>query len=59
MSNIINILSSANENSLVLLDELGSGTDPSEGAALAVAIIKKLMEKMILFGVRFTVFWGD
>ena len=45
MSNIINILSSANENSLVLLDELGSGTDPSEGAALAVAIIKKLMEK--------------
>lgn len=41
---VIEILRSANERSLILLDELGSGTDPIEGAALAVAIIKKLMQ---------------
>ncbi len=41
---VIEILETADERSLVLLDELGSGTDPVEGAALAVAIIKRLME---------------
>lgn len=41
---VIEILSIADERSLVLLDELGSGTDPVEGAALAVSIIRRLME---------------
>lgn len=40
---VIDILESSDEHSLILLDELGSGTDPVEGAALAVAIIKRLM----------------
>lgn len=40
---VIEILDIADENSLVLLDELGSGTDPVEGAALAVSIIRRLM----------------
>lgn len=39
MTNIIDILGSCNNNTLVILDELGSGTDPIEGAALAIAII--------------------
>ncbi len=40
---VIEILGTADEHSLVLLDELGSGTDPVEGAALAVSIIKRLI----------------
>lgn len=42
MTNIISILKSAGNRSLVLLDELGAGTDPVEGAALATAIIEHL-----------------
>lgn len=42
MNRVIQILEEANHSSLVLLDELGSGTDPVEGAALAVSIIEKL-----------------
>lgn len=42
---IIEIINTANENSLVLLDEPGSGTDPVEGAALATAIIERLKDQ--------------
>ena len=42
LRNIAEILSSADENSLVLLDELGGGTDPAEGAALGKSIIEYL-----------------
>lgn len=42
MNNIISILKSCGSKSLILLDELGSGTDPVEGAALAVSVLKAL-----------------
>ena len=42
MKNITEILNSAHRGTLVLLDELGAGTDPAEGAALAVSIIEEL-----------------
>ncbi len=45
MVNIIDIMKKADEKTLVLIDELGAGTDPTEGAALAVSIIESLREK--------------
>jgi len=43
--NIIEILKQSDDQSLVLLDELGSGTDPSEGMALAIVILEQLFDK--------------
>jgi DNA mismatch repair protein MutS2 len=47
ITNIIKILDHATQNSLVILDELGAGTDPQEGAALAQAILTFLVERGI------------
>lgn len=45
MNKVVEILKLANHSSLILLDELGSGTDPVEGAALAVAVLEDLQRK--------------
>lgn len=45
MTSIVKIMESADESSLVLFDEIGSGTDPTEGAALAISIIETLREQ--------------
>ena len=49
MTNIIDILEKTNENSLVLLDELGSGTDPAEGMGIAMSVLEELLVKGCLF----------
>lgn len=47
ISKIISFINNLTDNSLVLLDELGSGTDPNEGVALAIAIIEEFQRKDI------------
>lgn len=49
ITNIIEILKNSNEESLVLMDELGSGTDPAEGMGIAIAILEELRMKNCLF----------
>ncbi len=49
MKNIISIISACTARSLVLIDELGSGTDPIEGAALATSILEKIKQKGCIF----------
>lgn len=45
MTNIVSIMEQATENSFVLFDELGSGTDPTEGSALAISILETLRKR--------------
>ncbi|MFV0341948.1 MAG: endonuclease MutS2 [Anaerocolumna sp.] len=49
ISNIINILNYSDSESLIILDELGSGTDPLEGMGIAISILEELKEKNCLF----------
>ena len=47
MKNIIDIINNAKSNSLILFDELGSGTDPEEGSGLSISILNYFLEKNI------------
>ena len=45
LTNIVDILKNADKDTLILLDELGAGTDPAEGSVLAIAIIEDILQK--------------
>lgn len=49
ITNVLDILSKVNRESLVIMDELGSGTDPAEGMGIAVAILEELRKSGCLF----------
>lgn len=49
MTNVIRILQGASRDSLVLLDELGSGTDPAEGMGIAIAVLEELRLRQCIF----------
>lgn len=49
MKNVISILKQISDESLVLLDELGSGTDPAEGMGIAIGVLDALREKNCIF----------
>ncbi len=49
ITNVLDILRNAGQDSLVIMDELGSGTDPAEGMGIAVAILKELKKSGALF----------
>ena len=49
IKNVLNILREIDENSFVIMDELGSGTDPQEGMGIAIAILEKLLESKANF----------
>jgi DNA mismatch repair protein MutS2 len=57
MTNIVKILESCSEGTLVLFDALGAGTDPTEGAALALAIIEYARSRGALIAAT-THFWS-
>lgn len=49
ITNVLEVLSEVDENSFVILDELGSGTDPTEGMGIAVAILEELRKSGAIF----------
>lgn len=49
IANVLEILSAANKDSFVIMDELGSGTDPTEGMGIAIAILEELQKSGAIF----------
>ena len=49
ITNVLDVLSAVNQDSLVIMDELGSGTDPTEGMGIAIAILEELRKSGAIF----------